>query len=51
VHFLRFELSPGMVVALKAGSALSIGIQQDHYRALVAPVAAELRSALLADLA
>jgi len=51
VHFLRFELSPAMVAALKAGAELSIGVQHDHYQALAAPVPAELRQALIADLA
>ena len=51
VHFLRFELAAPMVAALKAGAALSVGVQHDHYQALVSPVPAELRQALLADLA
>ena len=30
VHFLRFELTPDMAIACKAGAAISIGI--DHPR-------------------
>ncbi len=51
VHFLRFELTPAMVAALRAGAELSVSVQHDHYQAQVSPVAAPLRSALLADLA
>jgi hypothetical protein len=51
VHFLRFELTATMVAALKAGAALAIGVQHDHYHAQVRPVADSLRQALLADLA
>ena len=50
VHFLRFELTPGMVAALKGGAVMAIGIDHDHYRAEVSPVPAEVRAALLRDL-
>ena len=50
VHFLRFELTPGMVAALKGGAVMAIGIDHDHYRAEVSPVPAEVRAALLLDL-
>ncbi len=50
VHFLRLELNEDMVRALKAGAALSMGIDHPHYQAsVVAP--AETRNALLQDLA
>ncbi|GAA0723550.1 DUF3501 family protein [Dokdonella soli] len=50
VHFLRFELTPAMIAALRAGAALSLTVEHPHYRAAttVAPV---VSSALLADLA
>jgi hypothetical protein len=51
VHFLRFELAPGMISALKAGAALAIGVDHPHYSAAVDPVAEETRRALIADLA
>ena len=51
VHFLRFELAPEMVAALKYGVELAIGV--DHPAYGVAPVAVgeETRKALVADLA
>ena len=49
VHFLRFELQPPMIAALRSGAALSAGIDHEHYRyALV--LSAPARAALLADL-
>jgi hypothetical protein len=50
VHFLRFELTPPMIAALKQGAALSIGIDHSEYHAEVTPVPAQTRNALLADL-
>jgi hypothetical protein len=50
VHFLRFELDPAMIGALRAGAALGLGVDHDHYRYAVEPVPPEVRTALLADL-
>jgi len=50
VHFLRFELTPAMVAALRAGAALAAGSEHPEYRHEVA-VPAAVRSALIADLA
>ena len=50
VHFLRFELTPEMVKALKQGSALDAGVDHDNYRHEVRPVPDALRKALIADL-
>ena len=50
VHFLRFELDPAMIGALRAGAALGLGIDHEHYRYAVEPVPPEVRAALLADL-
>jgi len=50
VHFLRFELSAGMVRALKGGAGLSAGIDHDHYRQVVDPVPENVRRALVQDL-
>jgi hypothetical protein len=50
VHFLRFELDPAMIGALRAGAALSAGIDHEHYRYSVEPVPAAVRAALLRDL-
>jgi hypothetical protein len=51
VHFLRFELHPDMIAALKRGGALAIGVDHPVYRAEVDPVPAETRDALARDLA
>ena len=51
VHFLRFELGDEMRKALKRGIALSIGVDHPHYRAALEPVPAEVRAALVRDLA
>jgi hypothetical protein len=50
VHFLRFELTDRMVVNLKQGASLSMGIDHPAYRHQVEPVAAAVRDALRADL-
>ena len=51
VHFLRFELSAGMIASLKAGAVLAAGIDLSAYSETVEPLPAALRAALLADLA
>jgi hypothetical protein len=50
VHFLRFELSPSMVEAMKSGASLSIGVDHDNYRHLLSPLPAPIRNALSRDL-
>ncbi len=50
VHFLRFELDHAMIVALKGGAALGMGVDHPHYAIAVPAVAAETREALAADL-
>ena len=50
VHFLRFELPPEQVAALKSGAALIAGIDHDSYRVDVSPVPDNIRDALIADL-
>ncbi len=50
VHFLRFELNIAMCRAVKAGAAISAGIDHDRYRHAVMPIAAEMRGSLAADL-
>ncbi len=51
VHFVRFELAPEMVAALKHGVALAIGIDHPAYTVAIPAVAEETRKALVADLA
>ncbi|MDB5923212.1 MAG: hypothetical protein JWN13_2148 [Betaproteobacteria bacterium] len=50
VHFLRFELEPSMIGALKGGGALSAGIDHPHYGARLEPVDAATATALAQDL-
>ncbi len=50
VHFLRFELSPEMIAALKSGAALTMGIDHPNYQAAVTPADA-VKAALIADFA
>jgi hypothetical protein len=51
VHFLRFELTPPVILALKAGRGLAIGVDHAAYTATLDPVPDVTRNALLADLA
>ena len=50
VHFMRFELKPDMLKALKTGAALNAGVSHDNYHETAAPVPDALRKSLLADL-
>ena len=51
VHFLRFELTKEMAESLKYGVTLAIGVDHPHYTAALDPVPAEVRAALVKDLA
>ncbi|MXS81802.1 DUF3501 family protein [Nitrosomonas oligotropha] len=50
VHFLRFELTPAMIQALRQGAAVSMGVDHPAYQAAIDPVAADVRASLLNDL-
>jgi hypothetical protein len=50
VHFLRFELSPSMVEAMKSGASLSLGVDHEQYRHLQSPLLAAIRDKLCRDL-
>jgi len=50
VHFLRFELDPAMITAVRAGVGVTIGVDHDYYRHCV-DLAQEARDSLAADLA
>jgi hypothetical protein len=50
VHFLRFELSPSMVDAMKSGASLCIGVDHDDYRHSLSPLPDPVRDALSRDL-
>jgi hypothetical protein len=49
VHFLRFELTPEMVAAVKNGAAIRLGIDHPNYQAEVTAAPA-VRDSLAADL-
>ncbi len=50
VHFLRFELTREMVVALKRGAQLGVGVDHPAYRASIPEIPKETRDSLVADL-
>jgi hypothetical protein len=49
VHFLRFEMPPEQVQALKNGASLIAGIDHENYRVEVSPVPDNIRESLVAD--
>jgi hypothetical protein len=51
VHFLRFELTPEMVAALKYGVGFAIGVDHPAYTVAIGAVGEATRKALVADLA
>jgi len=51
VHFLRFELEPAMVQALKKGAALAVGVDHSGYRHTIDAVDPAVRASLVNDLA
>src|SRR4030067_266237 len=51
VHFLRFELTPAMVAAVKQGAAIGMGIEHEAYSHSVHAVPENARRSLAADLA
>lgn len=50
VHFLRFELSPAMIRAVKQGAGIAVGIDHERYRHSVDPIPADVRDSLARDL-
>jgi hypothetical protein len=51
VHFLRFELTPEMISALKYGGALGFGVGHPDDRAESPAVGAATRQSLVTDIA
>ena len=51
VHFLRFELTPDMIQALKQNGKLAMGVDHPAYRATIDSINEESRSSLVNDLA
>jgi len=50
VHFLRFELTPPMIAAMRADSDLAIGVAHPAYAAQIDRVPLAVRSSLAGDL-
>jgi hypothetical protein len=50
VHFLRFELPPEQIAALKSGASLIAGIDHENYHVEVSPVPDNIRASLVNDL-
>ena len=50
VHFMRFELDPASVNAIKAGAAISIGVEHPAYTAEITTLAETVRASLAQDL-
>ncbi|MDY6942541.1 MAG: DUF3501 family protein [Pseudomonadota bacterium] len=51
VHFLRFELSPEQVQAVRSGSAIAMGIDHPQYRHAADPIPSNVARSLAEDLA
>jgi len=50
VHFMRFELTPEMSAAMKAGAALNAGIDHENYTESLVPVPQNIHDSLAKDL-
>ena len=50
VHFMRFELSPEEVDALKSGASLAAGIDHENYQVEISPLPQNVRQSLIGDL-
>ena len=50
VHFLRFELSAGMITAAKDGAAISVGVDHPAYKANTGALPEAVRASLASDL-
>ncbi len=50
VHFLRFELAPAMVAALKGGAGLGAGVSHPRLTVAIPEVPDTVRESLIADL-
>ena len=50
VHFMRFELDPDMITAVKEGRDISVGIEHENYDYSVSPIPKNIRDSLAEDL-
>jgi hypothetical protein len=51
VHFLRFELTPPLIAAVKSGARIAIGVDHPELSYRIDPVPEPIRASLAADLA
>ncbi len=51
VHFLRFELNPGMIAALRHNASLSMGTNHPAYNVSSGPITGPVKDSLIGDLA
>jgi hypothetical protein len=49
VHFVRFELTPPMVAAFKAGATVAMGVDHPNYRAELGAIPPAVQQSLAAD--
>jgi len=49
VHFVRFELTPPMIDAFKAGATVAMGVDHPNYRAEVGAISPVVQDSLAAD--
>jgi hypothetical protein len=50
VHFMRFELTDGMIESLKNGAKLSVGIDHENYNYTIDEIETPIKNSLLSDL-
>ena len=50
VHFLRFELSNGMIQGAKRGETITMGVSHPHYQHETGPVPQNIANSLVSDL-
>ncbi len=50
VHFMRFELTPTMVVAIKQGTEIAMGVDHPAYTHAISPLSREVAAQLGTDL-
>ncbi len=51
VHFMRFELTPAMVAAARAGAAIGVGVEHPEYTSVIEALPEAIRASLAGDLA
>jgi hypothetical protein len=49
VHFVRFELTPPMIAAFKAGGTVAMGVDHPNYRAEVGAISPVVQDSLASD--